>query len=175
MPAENILWFSQIRHSDLPQAGGKGANLGEMYNIGIPVPNGFVVTSSAYFQFIEENHLDQKIKDVLKVTDVDQPDQLQSASLKIKALIRKSEMNDGLVAEIMKSYKKLSDYGGLRNVPVAVRSSATAEDLPDASFAGQQETFLDVIGESNVVNRVRDCWASLFTPRSIFYRQKKHI
>ena len=170
----NILWFSQIHHEDIPIAGGKGANLGEMYNLGIPVPNGYVVTSTAYFDFIAHNQLDKKIKDILKVTDVDDPDQLQVASQKIKYLIKKGEVMPKLAAEIMKSYKKLSDFGGLRNVPVAVRSSATAEDLPDASFAGQQETFLDVVGESNVVNRVRDCWASLFTPRSIFYRQKKH-
>ncbi len=170
----NILWFSHIRHSDLPEAGGKGANLGEMFNIGIPVPNGFVVTSTAYFNFIKENELDQKIKDILKTTDVDDPDQLMKASHAIRRLITKSDLNPKLAIEIMKSYKKLSSYGGLKNVRVAVRSSATAEDLPDASFAGQQETYLDVIGESNVVSRVRDCWASLFTPRSIFYRQKKH-
>ncbi|MCL4383860.1 phosphoenolpyruvate synthase [Patescibacteria group bacterium] len=174
MPAQNILWFSQVNHSDIGEAGGKGANLGEMYNLGIPVPNGFVVTASAYFRFLDENKLNEKIKEVLKATDVDDPEQLQNASLKIKTLIKKSTVSEELANEIMKAYKKLSDYGGLRNVPVAVRSSATAEDLPDASFAGQQETFLDVIGESNVVNRVRDCWASLFTPRSIFYRQKKH-
>ncbi len=170
----NILWFSHIRHSDLPEAGGKGANLGEMFNIGIPVPNGFVVTATAYFNFIKENELDQKIKEILKTTDVDDPDQLMKASQAIRRLITKSDLNPKLALEIMKSYKKLSAYGGLKNVRVAVRSSATAEDLPDASFAGQQETYLDVIGESNVVSRVRDCWASLFTPRSIFYRQKKH-
>lgn len=174
MPTPNILWFSQINHEDIPMAGGKGANLGEMYNLGIPVPNGFVVTSQAYFDFITHNELDKKIKDILKITDVDDPDQLQSASQKIKSLIKRGEIMPDLAEQIMKSYKKLSDFGGLRNVPVAVRSSATAEDLPDASFAGQQETYLDVTGESNVVNRVRDCWASLFTPRSIFYRQKKH-
>lgn len=170
----NILWFSQISHSNIPEAGGKGANLGEMYGIGIPVPNGFVVTASAFFDFIKRNDLDQRIKDVLKVTDVDEPDQLQTASQKIKAIIKKGDVGQTLAKDIMDNYKKLSDFGGLRNVPVAVRSSATAEDLPDASFAGQQETFLNVIGEANVVNRVKDCWASLFTPRAIFYRVKKH-
>lgn len=171
----NILWFKEIRANDILQAGGKGANLGEMYNLGIPVPNGFVVTSQAYFQFVKENSLDQQIKRILKSLDVNHPDQLEDTSKKIKKLIKQSKINHTLALDIMKAYKRLSGFGGLQNLPVAVRSSATAEDLPDASFAGQQETFLNVIGEANVVNRVRDCWASLFTPRAIFYRQKKNF
>ncbi len=170
----NILWFRQIDLQDVNLVGGKGGNLGEMYQLGIPVPNGFVVTSKAYFQFIEENNLKPKIKDILKTTDVDQPDQLHSASKKIRSLIRKSPINESISLDIMKSYKKLSEFGGLKNVPVAVRTSATAEDSSDASFAGQGDTFLNVIGESNVVNRVRECWSSLFTSRSIFYQVKKH-
>lgn len=169
----NILWFNQISHEDIDLAGGKGANLGEMYSIGIPVPNGFVVTSAAYFKFIEENDLAHKIKDVLTTTDIDDPNQLLDASKKCKAIVKKGTISESLAIEIMKAYKRLSGYGGLKDIPVAVRSSATAEDLPDASFAGQQETFLNVVGESNVLNRVQDCWASLFTPRAIFYRQKK--
>ncbi len=170
----NVLWFHQIDLEDVSLVGGKGGNLGEMYQLGIPVPNGFVVTSTAYFQFIEENNLKPKIKDILKTTDVDQPDQLQEASKKIRSLIRKSPINQALSLEIMKSYKKLSGFGGLKSVPVAVRTSATAEDSSDASFAGQGDTFLNVIGETNVINRVRDCWSSLFTSRSIFYQVKKH-
>lgn len=173
MIIKNVLWFKEIHYEDVNIVGGKGANLGEMYNLGIPVPNGFVVTSSAYFQFVKENNLKKKLSQILEVTDVDQPDQLLSASKKIKAIIKNSPMSDKLAIEIMKSYKKLSGFMGLSDLPVAVRSSATAEDSLDASFAGQQETFLNVIGESNVVKRVRDCWASLFTPRSIFYRVKK--
>jgi pyruvate,water dikinase len=173
MQNKNIFWFKEIHFEDVNLVGGKGANLGEMYNLGIPVPNGFVVTSSAYFQFIKDNNLKSKISDILKITDVDQPDQLLSASKKIKSLIKKSPLSDDLAFEIMANYKKLSGFLGISNASVAVRSSATAEDSADASFAGQQETFLNVIGESNVVNRVRDCWASLFTPRSIFYRVKK--
>ncbi len=169
----NILWFNQISREDIDLAGGKGANLGEMYSLNIPVPNGFVVTSAAYFRFIEENELNQKIKDILTATDIDDPNQLLDASKKCKAIIKRGVINENLAIEIMKAYKKLSGFGGLKNIPVAVRSSATAEDLPDASFAGQQETFLNVIGESNVLSRVQDCWASLFTPRAIFYRQKK--
>lgn len=175
MKAKEILWFKDIHYEDIAQVGGKGANLGEMYNIGIPVPNGFVVTSQAYYRFIEENSLKQKLKDILKSTDLDQPDQLLAASKKIKKTIKQGTMNHETAVGIMMAYKKLSDLGETKNIPVAVRSSATAEDLPDASFAGQQETFLNVVGEANVVERVKDCWASLFTPRAIFYREKKHF
>jgi len=173
METPNILWFKEISKDNIPQAGGKGANLGEMYNLGIPVPNGFVVTSDAYFRFIKENQLDLQIRNALSQIDVDDPSQLMLASKKAKGIIKKGKISQELSIEIMKAYKRLSDYGGLKNSPVAVRSSATAEDLPDASFAGQQETFLHVVGEANVLNRVQDCWASLFTPRAIFYREKK--
>ena len=170
----NVLWFNKLGIEDVDIVGGKGGNLGEMYNLGIPIPNGFVVTSHAYFQFIEDNNLKPLIKDVLKITDVDQPDQLQAASKKIRSLIRKAPIKQELSLEIMKAYKKLAGFGGLKNIPVAVRTSATAEDSIDASFAGQGDTFLNVFGEVNVVNRVRDCWSSLFTSRSIFYQVKKH-
>lgn len=174
MPNANILWFKEIHFEDVGVVGGKGANLGEMYNLGIPVPNGFVVTAAAYFQFFKENNLKAKISDILKITDVDDPNQLQTASRKIISIIKKTPMADQLAIDIMKSYKQLSGMGGLGNIPVAIRTSATSEDTLNASFAGQGETFLNVVGESNVVTRVRDCWASLFTPRSIFYQVKKH-
>lgn len=170
----NVLWFKQIGIEDVNIVGGKGGNLGEMYNLGIPIPNGFVVTSKAYFDFIEENNLKKSIQDILKTTDVDQPDQLDDASKRIRSIIRKAPLNHQLSIEIMKAYKKLSGFGGLKNVPVAVRTSATAEDSADASFAGQGDTFLNVIGETNVLQRVRECWSSLFTSRSIFYQVKKH-
>ena len=171
---DNVLWFKQIHYEDVNVVGGKGANLGEMYNLGIPVPNGFVVTASSYFQFIKENNLKVKISDILKPVDVDQPDQLLAASKKIRSLIRKSPVPSQIAIDIMKGYKQLSGFGGLKNVAVAVRTSATSEDTLDASFAGQGDTFLNVTGEANVVKRVRDCWSSLFTPRSIFYQVKKH-
>ena len=141
----NVLWFHQIDLEDVNLVGGKGGNLGEMYQLGIPVPNGFVVTSNAYFKFVEENNLKPKIKNILKTTDVDQPDQLQEASKKIRSLIRKSPINPSLSLEIMKAYKKLSGFGGLRSIPVAVRTSATAEDSADASFAGQGDTVQKLI------------------------------
>ena len=171
---KNILWFKEIHLSDVKHVGGKGGNLGEMYNLGIPVPNGFVVTSEAYFQFVKENNLHTQIATLLKTVDVDQPDQLQEASIKIRRLIKKSPVNQELSIEIMSAYKKLSGFGGLQNAAVAVRTSATAEDSAEASFAGQGDTFLNVVGETNVLHRVRDCWSSLFTPRSIFYQVKNH-
>ncbi|MFA6518584.1 MAG: phosphoenolpyruvate synthase [Candidatus Shapirobacteria bacterium] len=172
---DSILWFNQIHRTDTPLVGGKGANLGEMYNLGVPVPNGFVVTVSAYRQFIDHHHLDQQISQIIATVNLTDPAELQEVSLRIKKLIKSKAIPEDLAIAIMKAYKKLCSYGGLQNVPVAVRSSATAEDSADASFAGQQETFLNVLGEANVIHRVRDCWASLFTPRSIFYRHQKKI
>ncbi|PIV06674.1 phosphoenolpyruvate synthase [Candidatus Shapirobacteria bacterium CG03_land_8_20_14_0_80_35_14] len=168
-----LLWFKDIRFEDVNIVGGKGANLGEMYSLGIPVPNGFVVTADTYFDFIEKNKLKPQIKNILSITNVNHPDELQSASKKIRSLIKKAPFTHDISIQIMTAYKKLGSFGGLVDMPVAVRSSATAEDSLDASFAGQQDTYLNVVGESNVLHRVRDCWASLFTPRSIFYRVKK--
>ena len=175
MPNQKILWFKDINQNDIDIVGGKGGNLGEMYNIGIPVPNGFVVSTHAYFEFLKNNGLDKKINNLIQDLDVDNPEKLFEISQKIKQLIKSTPVGENTSFEIMKAYKKLSTFGGLIDIPVAVRSSATAEDSPDASFAGQQETFLNVIGETNVVKKVRDCWASLFTPRSIYYRAKKKI
>lgn len=172
---KNILWFKEVGTDDIAHVGGKGANLGEMFKIGIPVPNGFIVTADAYFNFIKTNKLEEPIKSILKTTDIDDPNQLLSSSNKLKSLIVKSKIPTDIARDIMTSYKKMCSYAGLKNTPVAVRSSATAEDLPDASFAGQQETYLNVEGESNVIKRVQDCWASIFTPRAIFYREKKHF
>ncbi|HBP51204.1 MAG: Phosphoenolpyruvate synthase [Candidatus Shapirobacteria bacterium GW2011_GWE1_38_10] len=170
----SLLWFKDIHFEDVNIVGGKGANLGEMYNIGIPVPNGFCVTAEAYFKFIEVNKLKPKIKDILQSTDVDQPEQLSQASSKIRKLIKSAPIPQDIALEIMMAYKKLCSFGGLKDAPVAVRTSATAEDSADASFAGQGDTFLNVTGETNVVNQVRACWSSLFTSRSIFYQVKKH-
>lgn len=170
----HLLWFKDIHFEDVNIVGGKGANLGEMYNLGIPVPNGFCTTAEAYFKFIESNKLKPRIKAILDTTDVDKPDQLSEASSKIRKLIKSSPIPQDISLEIMTAYKKLCSFGGLKNSPVAVRTSATAEDSADASFAGQGDTFLNVVGETNVVNAVRACWSSLFTSRSIFYQVKKH-
>jgi pyruvate,water dikinase len=169
---KNILWFENLDKSDLPLAGGKGANLGEMTKIGLPVPPGFVVSVAAYFEFLDKSGVKQRVEEILKSTNTENIEELEANSKKIKQLIKKSPIPKSIAQDIMRAYLKMGTLGGLKNPDVAVRSSATAEDLPDASFAGQQETYLNVKGEVNVVNRVRDCWASLFTPRAIFYREK---
>jgi pyruvate,water dikinase len=166
-----ILWFDEIDKDDLALAGGKGANLGEMYSFRIPVPNGFVVTSKAYFDFLDYNKLSKPIKEILKATNLDDPQTFNIASSKIQSLIRYASIPGEIAREIIFAYLKLGK--GLKYAKVAIRSSATAEDLPTASFAGAQKTFLGVRGEANVVDKVKDCWASLFEPRAIFYSQEK--
>lgn len=165
--------FDQIDKDSLPLVGGKGANLGEMNQAGFPVPDGFAITVEAYDKFLTENNLNEEIENILKDTDVNNPEKLRKSSQKIQKKIKTSEIPDDISKEIIKYYKKLS--GKFKNSLVAVRSSATAEDLPTASFAGQQSTFLNVIGEANLLISVRDCWASLFTARAIFYREQNKI
>lgn len=171
MNKKYLVWFKEVDKDDLALVGGKGANLGEMTKSGFPVPPGFIVTSTAYYYFLAENKLRRKIKDILKTTNISDPNQLNQASQRIKKSIIRGKVPSDLAQQIISFYEKLS--GAFKHSLVAVRSSGTAEDLPDASFAGQQETFLNVKGEANLINKVRQCWASLFTPRAIFYRQEK--
>lgn len=168
-----VAFFKQIDKHDLPLVGGKGANLGEMTQAGFPVPDGFAVTVESYDRFIEQNNLHQKINEIVSEIDVNNPEQLQSGSIRIQNLIKKGEIPNDVKDETIKAYKKLS--GRFSKALVAVRSSATAEDLPGASFAGQQATFLNVKGENNLLEAVRDCWASLFTARAVFYRAENKI
>ncbi len=163
-----ILWFKEVGKKDIGLVGGKGANLGEMVNAKIPVPDGFIVTAGAYFDFINSTSLKEKIMHELSGLDVDNSKKLQEASKRIKTAIMAADMPGDLAQQIKDYYHKLC---GENDRYVAVRSSATAEDLPDASFAGQQETYLNVKGWSNVVAKVQKCWASLFEARAIFYRQ----
>lgn len=167
-----ISWFKDIDKGDIPTVGGKGANLGEMTRAKFPVPNGFVVTSTAYFHFIKENQLTTKIRHLLETIHPDKPETLQQASVLIKRVIMQGEMSDTVISEIISAYKLM---GPMMNTLVAVRSSATAEDLPNASFAGQQETFLNVSGEANLLLKVKAAWASLFEARAIFYREEQHF
>lgn len=162
-----VVWFNEVTKNDIGMVGGKGANLGEMTNAGIPVPPGFIVTAQAYFDFIEKAGLQPKIRSLLEPVNVHDSKQLQDVAVKIQKLITDAKMPPELAKEIAGAYKKMGD--GL----VAVRSSATAEDLPEASFAGQQATFLNVEGEKDVVKAVQDCWASLFGARAIFYRAEQ--
>ncbi|HSV94628.1 MAG TPA: phosphoenolpyruvate synthase [Spirochaetia bacterium] len=170
MPAL-VLPFSKIRKEDIPLVGGKGANLGEMYSFGIPVPNGFVITAQAYEKVIEHNALQPVIREIIKQTEVTNQKELEKASLKIQRLIQTADIPAELTKEIFESYSNLKP--GDKNPLVAVRSSATAEDLPDASFAGQQESYLDIKGESNLIQAVRSAWGSLWGARAIFYRATK--
>lgn len=167
--APHVLWFKDIGKSDIPQVGGKGANLGEMTQADIPVPNGFCVTAQAYYYFLDYNNLREKIKEALRSLDVNDNDELFATSKRVKEIIMRAKMPADLATTIRSAYDKFPH----KNQEVAVRSSATAEDLPDASFAGQQATYLNISGEDNVVHSVQRCWASLFEARAIFYRVQK--
>ncbi len=169
----DIAWFEELRKDDVSIVGGKGANLGEMVNAKLPVPPGFVVTAEAYRKFIKENGIGKKINDILTKTNVDNSTELQDSSKKIRKLIMDTKMPKKIEDHIIPSYKKLSKMAGKKEELVSVRSSATAEDLPGASFAGQQETFLNIKGVREVIKSVQKCWSSLFTPRAIFYREKQ--
>jgi len=165
----SIIWLGELGKNDIPLAGGKGANLGEMFKNEIPVPNGFVVDSRTFTNFIERTGLRNKIIEILDGLNVEDTEELNSASKRVRELIESIEMLTEIKEEIKKAYRQLCEEEG-GEVYVAIRSSATAEDLPEASFAGQQETFLNVSGEDDVVEKVRKCWSSLYTPRAIYYR-----
>ncbi|MGD8744540.1 MAG: phosphoenolpyruvate synthase [Candidatus Woesebacteria bacterium] len=167
------IFFKNIDKDDLPLVGGKGANLGEMTKAGFPVPDGFSVTVHSYDKFLEEGGISDYIHKLLDDLDVNDPEKLQDVAKKIQKKITDTHVPKQVSKDIFKYYKKLS--GRLKHALVAVRSSATAEDLPGASFAGQQATFLNVKGEANLLLAVRECWASLFTARAIFYREQNKI
>jgi pyruvate,water dikinase len=162
-----VVWFNEVSKNDGALVGGKGANLGEMTQAGIPVPPGFIVTSESWYQFLEETGLSKEIKKLLDGIDVQDTKKLQKISEEIKWLITSSQMPNSIQDKIRSYYGQLSAD---REMLVAVRSSATAEDLPDASFAGQQASFLNIKGDTDVVRTVQKCWASLFEARAIFYR-----
>lgn len=188
-----ILWFDEVDRYDTHLVGGKGANLGEMVHAGFPVPYGFIITANAYFYFLDRNNLRLKIKELLKDIDYENPKILHEVSKNIKDLILKSPIPEDIVHQIARFYdhlperefnilkksnnliKKISHrLKHLYQPPlVAIRSSATAEDLPEASFAGQQETFLNIKGEVDLIKHVKLCWASLFGERAIYYRYQK--
>ena len=172
---EFVLWFEDLTKGDIPLVGGKNANLGEMTQAGIPIPPGFAVTAYAYEKYIEETGIAKKIYKMIEetVTDKDNPRQYEEASKKVRKLIESTLMPADVGKAAGEAYKKLSKKTKVANIFVAVRSSATAEDLPDASFAGQQETYLNVKGEKDLLDKTVKCWSSLFTPRAIFYRTEK--
>ncbi len=181
---EIIKWFSELSNKDVAIAGGKGASLAEMYNAKVPVPPGFVVTAQAYSYFLKKTKIDKEIGSILKDLNVDDTASLNQVSKKVREIIERAELPKEMEDEITEAYDMLdvekdSEGGALdilkkKDEPfVAVRSSATTEDLADASFAGQQDTFLNVRGHEELLERVKKCMSSLFTARAIYYRTKK--
>ncbi len=170
-----VLWFDKLRNTDVPIVGGKNASLGEMIDAGLPVPFGFAVTAHSYERYIVEKRISEQIYQIIKetVTNSNDPKQYDTASKKIRELMEKTPMPKDIELAIRTAYTELNKRFALKDTFVAVRSSATAEDLPDASFAGQQETYLNVKGPDELIEKVIKCWSSLFTPRAIFYRNEK--
>ena len=164
--------FSQLNKADIPAAGGKGANLGELTTAGFPVPAGFVLTTGAYDAFVQTHGLQQQIVGLAHTVSVADPQSSAAASEKIRALFTRGVIADDVASEIAAAYGQLTQTYGHA---VAVRSSATAEDLPTASFAGQQDTYLNIQGDDALLDAVKQCWASLWTVRAISYRMRQNI
>jgi len=178
MSSKNFIkFFNELRIKDVPIVGGKNASLGEMYqklsSQGINVPYGFATTSNAYNYFLEKSGLKNRLKEILKGLNTHNVKDLMIRGKKAREEILKTDLPKNLAKEVLSAYKKLSAFYKKNNISVAVRSSATAEDLPDASFAGQQETYLNVSGEKDLLIAVKKCIASLFTNRAISYRVDK--
>ena len=173
-----VAWFKDLNKDSIATAGGKGANLAEMINAGLPVPDGFAITAQTYKEFIERTGIKDKIQDKLSGLNVDDTATLQRVAKEVQKIIIDTEIPEEMKEEIIDNYellgaeKEAHDLVEAKEVFVAVRSSATAEDLPEASFAGQQATYLNVKGNAKVMTAVRACWASLFTARAIYYRTK---
>jgi pyruvate,water dikinase len=170
----HVLWLHELRLSDLAQVGGKNASLGEMIGhlsgLGVSVPGGFATTASAFQEFIAENNLAERIQTKLAALDVEDVDSLAIAGKEIRGWVIEAPLPRALDAAVREGYGRMCSEAGVAEVAVAVRSSATAEDLPDASFAGQQETYLNVVGLDAVVHRVKEVFASLYNDRAIAYR-----
>ncbi|MFP4633470.1 MAG: phosphoenolpyruvate synthase, partial [Candidatus Aenigmatarchaeota archaeon] len=174
MSDKNVVWFKELGADDVDLAGGKNASLGEMINqVNVPVPPGFALTSEGYDLFVEEAGIRDDIRRILEGADLDDVNELREGGKKVRELIKSCEIPQQLKYELKKKYRKLSDKLDTEDVLVAVRSSATAEDLPDASFAGQQETYLNVSGVEELLEATKNCIASLFTDRAISYREDK--
>ena len=165
----NVLWLEEIKKEDIPSVGGKGASLGEMTSIGLPVPKAFVVTAQAFRRFLVETGIEETLYRRLEHLDVDDNGALESVSRDVQDLVMSVEIPDHIREEITDAYNRM----GANGTVVAVRSSATAEDLPEASFAGQQETFLNILGEADLLDAIQRCWASLYGARAIYYRAKQ--
>jgi len=173
---DSIRWFEELSNSDVPLVGGKNASLGEMIGnlkaAGIRIPDGFATTSSAYRQYLKANDLEEKIRERLDEYRKGEIS-LHKTGEVVRRMIRRGSWPENLGVAIRDAYRELCRRSGEEEIAVAVRSSATAEDLPDASFAGQQETFLNISGEEELLDACRKCYASLFTDRAISYRENK--
>lgn len=171
-----VIKFEDLTKNDIGIAGGKGANLGELTQAGIPVPPGFVVTAETYDNFMQDTGIFNSVMDILEEVDINNTKQLQEAAEEIKKIIIETPIPEDISTMIIEAYNQLSvRVGEDDGADVAIRSSATAEDLPEASFAGQQDTFLHVQGIDQVIEYVRKCWASLFEARAIFYREENEF
>jgi len=186
-----IKWFSELSINDVGLVGGKGASLGELYKAEFPIPPGFCVTAEAYKKVLVDSSLNDKIKEILDSIDVSDTENLNEKSKEIRELILNVKIAEDMKVDILEAYenmnvdnevfknanKQVLDLisAGREDAFVAVRSSATAEDLPEASFAGQQETFLNIKGKNKLLDSIKKCWASLFTSRAIFYREKNNF
>lgn len=175
MSYKYIKWFNEIDKEDIPLVGGKGANLGELTIKGVDVPPGFCVTATAYSDFIEKSDLQKEIIEVLEGLDVEDSVQLQERSAAIRALIIRKDMPSDIEQEIVEAYEEFNKRVKTPDAQVAIRSSATAEDLPEASFAGQQDTYLHISGIDEVKSHIKRCWASLWTARAIYYREHQNF
>ncbi len=172
----NILWFDNINTEDASKVGSKSANLGELQNkVEVPVLPGFTTTSDAYDKFIDETGLRDKIETLLDGLNTEDVQDLQRRGEQIRSQIKEADMPKSLRKDLENTYEELEEKLGIENPEVAVRSSATAKDLPEKSFTGQQDTYLNVSGKQDLLKRVKDCYASLFTNRAISYREKNSI
>lgn len=169
-----VLWFNQLRRADVALVGGK-SSLGELTSgTDVPVPYGFATTARGYRHFMEVNGLNEKVNALLAtLKDPEDSEELHRVCSQIRKIMREAPMPEDLAEDIGNSYDELAKMTGQNEPYVAVRSSATAEDLPDASFAGEQDTYLNVRSRKDVIRKVQDCYASLFTDRATYYRIKQ--
>ncbi|MCP3873924.1 MAG: phenylphosphate synthase subunit beta, partial [Desulfobacteraceae bacterium] len=167
-----VLWFEECDLESIPNVGGKNASLGELLKAHIPVPPGFAVTTNAYNHFLAKGGIKKDIFKILEGVNANDVASGERASKEIRTLIETTSVGDDLQDYISEFYRRLSKRSNVPAVPAAVRSSATVEDLPGASFAGQQDTFLWIRGVDDILKHVKKCWSSLFTARAIYYRTK---
>ena len=170
-----IIFYDEVGEGDLPRVGGKNFNLGKMLRNGIPVPPGFAITADAYNYFVERAGIKEKIMEILKSVNYDDPSSLEEASRRIRQLVELADFPEDLRREIVEAYRRLGEIVGVKDPYVATRSSGTFEDIATASFAGQHETYLYVRGEEELLRHVKKCFSSLYTPRAIFYKHEKGI